>query len=110
MLSILHLRVRNKEYLLPKYYDLESIWILFVFKLVQEEELRDAALLVLANKQDIPGAMSAAEVSEALGLSLLRGRQWTIHRCSAIKGEGLTEGLDWYVSPRDFIHQMDMAS
>lgn len=57
--------------------------------------MKDAALLVFANKQDLPGSMSEAEVSEALGLGMLKRRQWTIHRCSATKGEGLTEGLDW---------------
>ncbi len=30
--------------------------------MLNEEELRDAALLVFANKQDLPNAMSAAEV------------------------------------------------
>ena len=53
---------------------------------------------MFANKQDLPGAMTAAEVSEALGLAALKSRQWTIYRCSAIKGEGLNEGLDWLVN------------
>jgi ADP-ribosylation factor-like protein 1 len=42
--------------------------------------------------------MTSAEVSEALGLPLLTHRQWQIFRCSATKGEGLNEGLDWYLS------------
>jgi ADP-ribosylation factor-like protein 1 len=50
---------------------------------------------VFANKQDQPNAMSAAEVSEALGLHTLKGRQWTIVKSCAIKGEGLDEGMDW---------------
>ena len=60
--------------------------------------MKDATLLVFANKQDLPGAMTAADVSDALGLSALKSRQWAIHRCSAILGEGLTEGLDWLVN------------
>ncbi|KAJ3007953.1 UNVERIFIED_CONTAM: Arf GTPase arl1 [Siphonaria sp. JEL0065] len=63
--------------------------------MLQEEELKSAKLLVLANKQDLVGAMSATEVSEQLGLTELRGRQWTIFKCSAMTGEGLTESLDW---------------
>ncbi|KAJ3345759.1 Arf GTPase arf1 [Entophlyctis luteolus] len=63
--------------------------------MLAEEELRGAKLMVLANKQDLKNAMDAAEVSDALGLTDLRGRQWAIFRCSAITGEGLTEGLDW---------------
>jgi signal recognition particle receptor subunit beta len=44
----------------------------------QEEELKDTCLLVFANKQDLPGALSSAQVSEALGLTLLKNRQWSI--------------------------------
>jgi ADP-ribosylation factor-like protein 1 len=40
--------------------------------MLQEEELKDAALLVFANKQDQPGALSASEVSKALYLVDLR--------------------------------------
>ena len=35
---------------------------------------------------------------EALGLSQLKGRKWHVQRAVAIRGEGLYEGLDWYVS------------
>jgi ADP-ribosylation factor-like protein 1 len=34
-------------------------------------------------------------VSEKLGLSELKDRQWSIHKCCATKGEGLEKGLDW---------------
>ncbi|CAI2177105.1 17457_t:CDS:2 [Funneliformis geosporum] len=63
--------------------------------MLDEEELRDAALLVFANKQDMGGAMTAAQVSDALGLGTLKNRQWSIYKTSAVKGDGLTEGLDW---------------
>ncbi|GAA5845557.1 hypothetical protein JCM8208_002175 [Rhodotorula glutinis] len=63
--------------------------------MLNEEELHDAKLLVFANKQDQPDAMSAAEVSEGLGLDTLKNRQWSIFKSCAIKGEGLEEGLDW---------------
>eukprot|EP00741_Cyanophora_paradoxa_P007106 tig00001093_g6877.t1 len=63
--------------------------------LLEEEELKDSSLLVFANKQDLAGAMNAAEVSETLGLSSVKNRQWTIFPCSALKGEGLTDGLEW---------------
>lgn len=43
--------------------------------------------------------MTPAQVSEGLGLDTLKGRQWSIHKSCAIKGEGLEEGLDWYVPP-----------
>lgn len=63
--------------------------------ILAEEELKDALLLVYANKQDLPGALSEAQVAEALGLHDIRGRDWAIYKTSAIKGEGLFEGLDW---------------
>ena len=36
-------------------------------KMLNEDELREAIVLVFANKQDLPNAMSAAEVTEKLG-------------------------------------------
>jgi len=65
--------------------------------MLEEEELKNACLLVFANKQDLPGALTDAQVSEALGLPLLH-RQWAIFKTSAIKGFGLYEGLDWLVN------------
>lgn len=62
-----------------------------------EDELRDAALLVFANKQDQPGAKGAGEISEALKLGELKDRNWTIVACSAIDGSGVNEGMDWLV-------------
>jgi len=66
-----------------------------LFKMLSEEELREAVVLVLANKQDLPNAMSAAEVSEKLGLAELRNRRWFIQSACATTGEGIYEGLDW---------------
>merc|ERR1712232_1194869 len=49
-----------------------------LISMMEEEELKNAALLVLANKQDLPGALDVEHVSEALGLSSLQDRQWQI--------------------------------
>ena len=64
-------------------------------KMLQEDELRDAICLVFANKQDLPNAMSTAEVTDKLGLRGLRQRLWYIQGTCATSGEGLYEGLDW---------------
>ena len=45
--------------------------------------------------QDLPNAMSAAEMTDKLGLNGLRHRQWYIQACCATTGDGLYEGLDW---------------
>lgn len=66
--------------------------------MLEEEELRDAVLMVFANKQDMPGASSPVEVSDGLGLGLLKSRTWSIFRTSAVKNEGLNDGLDWLVN------------
>ena len=41
--------------------------------------------------------MSASEVSNALGLSALKSRTWSIFKTSATKGEGLDEAMEWLV-------------
>ena len=79
------------------------MWIIIGLNLIlynflwqlQEDELRDAVLLVFANKQDLPNAMSAAELTDKLGLNQLRGRRWYIQATCATQGHGLYEGLDW---------------
>ena len=48
-------------------------------KMLNEDELREAIVLVFANKQDLPNAMSAAEITDKLGLNSLRGRDWCVH-------------------------------
>ena len=49
--------------------------------MLNEDELRDALLLVFANKQDLPNAMNAAEITDKLGLHGLRQRTWFIQVC-----------------------------
>jgi len=66
-----------------------------LFRMLDNDDMTGAVLLVLANKQDLPGAMSAAEMAEKLGLNALRGRDWFIQSACATKCEGLYEGLDW---------------
>ena len=64
-------------------------------KMLMEQEMENAVLLVLANKQDLPNAMTAAEVMEKLELQKLRHRKWFIQSTVAPTGDGLYEGLDW---------------
>ena len=66
--------------------------------MLEEEELKDAALIVFANKQDLPNALSSEAIAEKLGLGGLKNRAWSIFKASALKGDGLFEGLDWLVA------------
>eukprot|EP01084_Bolivina_argentea_P050008 91954_1 len=63
--------------------------------MLREDELRDAILLVYANKQDLSGALSIDEITDRLGLNTMENRPWHIVKCSAYTGEGLQEGIDW---------------
>jgi small GTP-binding protein len=60
-----------------------------------EEDLREAVLLVFANKQDLPNAMQTDEIADKLGLTGLRMRQWYVQPTTAPTGQGIFEGLDW---------------
>ena len=61
-----------------------------------DDSLRESCLLVYANKQDLPGACSATELTDKLGLaSLKRTQPWWMQTCCAVTGDGLYEGLDW---------------
>jgi len=64
-------------------------------RMLAEDELRDAILLVFANKQDLPNALSVADVTEKLKLNTIRNRAWYIQATCATTGDGLYEGLDW---------------
>lgn len=64
-------------------------------KIIDDREMKDAIILVFANKQDLKGALSAEEVPEKLGLNRLRGRNWYCQPCVATVGDGLNEGLTW---------------
>ena len=84
--------------------------------ILKEEKLVDASLLVLANKQDVEGAMSGRDIAEALGLvnigssnsvsvsssEVLSGmtsnsskRRWRVQKCSATTGDGILDGFEF---------------
>lgn len=77
--------------------------------LLGQEKLAGASLLILANKQDLEGALSVNEIAETLGLGgeAFSKRHWQIHACSAVTGSGLVEGIDWLV--KDISSRIFMA-
>lgn len=91
-------------------------------KLLLEEKLAGASLLIFANKQDVKGALSLDQIKEALGLNINeiiqekeqelqesstnqpekfgmigKSRHFHVQSCSAVTGEGLLEGIKWIV-------------
>ena len=58
-------------------------------RMLNEDELRDAVLLVFANKQDLPSAMNATEMTEKLNLNSMRDRNWYIQPPASTSGDGV---------------------
>lgn len=68
------------------------------FNLLIHNDLKDAVILVFANKKDLPTAKNAAEITELFSLQEIKNHDWHIQSCCALSGEGLEEGLDWLTS------------
>lgn len=71
-----------------------------LFKLLNEEKLMGATLLILANKQDLQGALTAEEIALVLELNtnkIFKNRSHKIIGCSALSGNGLVDGVNWVV-------------
>ncbi|EDQ93065.1 uncharacterized protein MONBRDRAFT_5315 [Monosiga brevicollis MX1] len=66
-----------------------------LYTMLAHDDLKSARLLVLANKQDLKGAMSAAEISKQFNLTSIKDHSWHIQACCALTGEGLYEGMEW---------------
>ena len=47
-----------------------------IWRLLAEDELKSSLFLVMANKQDLPHAMSVEEVTEKLDLNSIKGNEW----------------------------------
>lgn len=65
--------------------------------LLKEERMAGASLLVFANKQDLPGSLTTAQIQEVLELDKIKSHHWAIQGCSAVTGERLLQGMDWIV-------------
>eukprot|EP00906_Rhabdomonas_costata_P035716 RCo050177 len=67
--------------------------------LVSNKDLKSVPILFFANKMDIPGAATPAEVAEKLDLAELCGdRPYNIFASNALSGQGVEEGLNWLSS------------
>ncbi|XP_029654349.1 ADP-ribosylation factor-like protein 1 [Octopus sinensis] len=65
--------------------------------MLEEEELKDAVLVVLANKQDLPHSTGVTDLANGLALSAIRNRTYQIFRTSAITGDGINAAFEWLV-------------
>ncbi|XP_036411577.1 ADP-ribosylation factor-like protein 14 [Colossoma macropomum] len=61
-------------------------------QILGSEHLKGLPLIVLANKQDLPGAASAGDIEVALNLrQICTNRDWFVQPCSGKTGEGLED-------------------
>ncbi|CAD6194168.1 unnamed protein product [Caenorhabditis auriculariae] len=68
----------------------EELW-----DLLRDPDLQKPVLLVLANKQDLPRAMETCQVTEALELDKIEGREWNVIGTNGLTGDGRNKGLEW---------------
>ncbi|AAS51150.1 ACL078Wp [Eremothecium gossypii ATCC 10895] len=67
-----------------------------LYSIIGEKEMENVVLLVLANKQDLRGALKPQEVSDYLQLGdNLNNQLWCVVGSNALTGQGLVEGLSW---------------
>ena len=65
------------------------------YKLLSNDALKNAIILIYANKQDLPGAKSVAAIIQIYELDTIKDHIWHIQPCSAQTGEGLITGMKW---------------
>ena len=67
--------------------------------LINDTRVGKCPILIFANKQDLPNALSIEEVDALYGFSDLENeRLIRIQPCSALQKTGLMEGLDWILN------------
>uniref|UniRef100_A0A8C5PUZ9 ADP-ribosylation factor-like protein 14 n=1 Tax=Leptobrachium leishanense TaxID=445787 RepID=A0A8C5PUZ9_9ANUR len=76
----------NKEHLDESKKEFHSI--------LQNDLIKNVPVVVLANKQDLPGALNAEEITRKFNMKKhCSDRDWYVQPCCAITGQGLAEGL-----------------
>ena len=65
-----------------------------LYKINLYQDNKDIPLLILANKQDLPRALSEEQIVTALDLKSLQGSLWSVEMTCSITGEGLDTGME----------------
>ena len=66
-----------------------------LWKVLESPELTAAVILVFANKQDLPNALTSDDVMKGLELEKIQSHPWHVQAACATDGNGLDEGFDW---------------
>lgn len=68
-------------------------------RVISDKELSNCLLIVLANKQDLAGALKPKDLIERFDISHLPGDHlWSVIPTIAVDGTGLAEALSWISS------------
>ncbi|XP_072860461.2 uncharacterized protein LOC110087902 [Pogona vitticeps] len=62
--------------------------------ILDTREMEGVPLLLLANKQDLPGAWPPMEVAEKMRLREMRWHRWHVQGCCAVSGDGIPEAME----------------
>ncbi|KFO33684.1 ADP-ribosylation factor-like protein 14 [Fukomys damarensis] len=62
--------------------------------ILKNEHIKNVPVVILANKQDVPGALTAEDITRMFQVKkLCSDRNWYVQPCCAVTGDGLTEGF-----------------
>lgn len=62
--------------------------------ILRNEHIKNTPVVILANKQDLPGALSAEDITRMFKVKkLCSDRNWYVQPCCAVTGEGLYDGF-----------------
>ncbi|XP_051846990.1 ADP-ribosylation factor-like protein 14 [Antechinus flavipes] len=62
--------------------------------ILKNEHVRNVPVVLLANKQDLPGAFTAEDITRKFKMKKNCGdRDWYVQPCCAISGDGLADGF-----------------
>ncbi|XP_061182432.1 uncharacterized protein LOC133190756 [Saccostrea echinata] len=64
-----------------------------LFDILDIDEMRGVPVIVMANKQDVPGAMKTTEISNLMSLHKITSREWFIQATCAANGDGIYESM-----------------
>ena len=56
------------------------------FNLLYHQDLKDAVVLVLANKSDLPSARDSGAIAELFALHEIKDHEWHVQGCCALTG------------------------
>ncbi|XP_052688959.1 ADP-ribosylation factor-like [Crassostrea angulata] len=69
-----------------------------LFGILENDEMRGVPVVIIANQQDRPNALSTSALTDLLCLTKLTSRKWFIQPACAINGEGLHESINELVT------------